>query len=170
MLVPIFVSCPTDLNSEQEAARRLIYGELGRFGLEARTIGRTDYPTSLPLREVLQLARRCAGGLVLGFCQFRASKGTWREGTPREASVKGSSAESFPTPWNQLECGILFALGLPQLVFREDGVVGGVFDIGAMDVFLHRMPMGKLKASERKAVREILQKWSAQVQTHYYNH
>jgi hypothetical protein len=35
------------------------------------------------------------------------------------------------TPWNQLEAGVLYALGLPLLVFREAGIEGGVFDLEA---------------------------------------
>ena len=168
MLIPVFVSCPTDLNAEQSSAQIFIYRELGKLGLQARTVGKTDYPASTPLLEVLQLARHCSGGLVLGFTQFESKGGMWKRDTPREKAVKAADRVNFPTPWNQLETGILFALGLPQLVFREEGVVGGVFDPGAMDVFVHRMPTGTLKAQEKRAVREVLRKWSGKVQARYY--
>src|SRR5437660_3411049 len=41
----------------------------GRFNLEPRAPGRSDYPTELPLREVLLVARHCSGGVILGFEQ-----------------------------------------------------------------------------------------------------
>jgi hypothetical protein len=49
----------------------LILGELDRLKLEPRAIGRSDYPTDLPLREVLVLARHCSAGVILGFEQPR---------------------------------------------------------------------------------------------------
>src|SRR5436309_15966077 len=115
MLIPVFLSVPRSLNNQQGAADRLVRGELGHHGIEARTLGRTDYPTSFPLREVLTLANHCSGGVVLGFSQFEATVGMWKKGTPFKASVKKGKPALFPTPWNQLEAGILFAIDVPLL-------------------------------------------------------
>lgn len=105
MRIPVFVSCPTSLSDVQEAARKVILRELDRANLEPRALGRSDYPTELPLREVLLLARHCSGGVILGFEQFQAASGISRRGTPDEKPVR--SATSFPTPWNHLEAGYL---------------------------------------------------------------
>ena len=51
MKIPVFVSCPTTLNLEQEASRAIILEELARFELDPRALGRSDYPTDLPLRR-----------------------------------------------------------------------------------------------------------------------
>jgi len=168
MLIPVFVSSPTRLNKEQDAVHRLILGELGQSGIEARSLGRTDYPTSCPLREVMTLARHCSGGVILGFTQFEATAGTWKRGTPYVSSVADANPALFPTAWNQLEAGILFALNLPLLVFREHGITGGVFDNGVSDLFIHPMPKRKLESAEKKALRAVFQKWAAQVRGHYY--
>ena len=82
MLIPVFVSMPNTLSRKQCAAQQLVLGELGQQGIEARTLGRTDYPTSFPLREVLTLAKHCSGGLILCFSQFEATAGAWKKGTP----------------------------------------------------------------------------------------
>src|ERR1035438_6722877 len=74
MRIPVFLSAPTVLTNEQEALRKLILRQLDRNGLEPRALGRSDYPTELPLREVLTIARHCAGGIILGFQQFRADR------------------------------------------------------------------------------------------------
>lgn len=137
MQIPVFVSCPTSLNSAQEASRQSILDELTRFGLEARTLGRSDYPVDTPLKEVLVLSRHCAGGLILGYSQLTIESGFSKSGTDSE---KRLAAVHLPTPWNQLEAGILYGLGLPLLVFRETGVSGGIFDLGTGDVFIHEMP------------------------------
>jgi hypothetical protein len=99
-----------------------------RYNLEPRALGRSDYPTELPLREVLVIAKHCAGGIILGFEQYRSLDGIDKPGTGSEAR-RGPSVP-FPTPWNQLEAGILFGLGLPLLIFRESGISGGIFDAG----------------------------------------
>lgn len=168
MLIPIFLSTPNTLNERQSAAHSLVLGELGQHGIEARTLGRTDYPTSFPLREVLTLATHCSGGVILGFSQFEATAGTWKKGTPFKAVVRRGSPACMPTPWNQLEAGILFALRVPLLVFRESGISGGVFDPGVTDLFIHPMPSPDAEYQERKALRAVFQKWTAEVRAHYY--
>jgi hypothetical protein len=75
MDIPVFVSCPTSLSPQQENARSTILRYLSRYSLEPRALGRSDYPTELPLREVLVIAKHCAGGIILGFEQYRSLDG-----------------------------------------------------------------------------------------------
>jgi hypothetical protein len=166
MKIPVFVSAPTVLTNDQEASRKLILRELDRNGLEARALGRSDYPTELPLREVLTIARHCAGGIILGFVQFRADAGVTKPGTTDEKTI--AAPVVFPTSWNHLEAGILFSLGLPLLVFRETGISGGVFDQGVTDVFIHSMPPAALSGSAKKSFSAVFLKWQSQVRNFYY--
>jgi hypothetical protein len=165
MKIPVFVSCPTKLSSDQEAVRNVIIDLLAGLNLEPRALGRTDYPTEFPLREVYTIARHCSGGIILGFGQFKATKGVWHAGTSKSSSLKGEAI--FPTPWNNLEAGILFALRKPLLVFRERGVEGGVFDPGVTDVFVHDMP--KVGLVDQADLREVLLKWRDKVGADYYS-
>lgn len=171
MKIPVFVSSPTSLNPAQEASRDVLVRILDEFNLEPRALGRTDYPAELPLREVLVIARHCAGGLILGFEQFQASAGTWKRGLGAERGERllppGEHA-SFPTPWNQLEAGILFGLGLPLLIFREEAISGGVFDVGVTDVFIHRMPTADILERDRQSLKEVFLKWYGKVSRQYY--
>jgi hypothetical protein len=162
MEIPVFVSCPTSLTSEQEQARSVVLRQLKRYKLAARALGRSDYPTELPLREVLVIARHCAGGIILGFEQFRSLDGISKPGTLAEQHV--TSATSFPTPWNNLESGILFGLGLPLLVFRDDGITGGIFDPGVSEVFIHPMPKG----GAGDGLDDVFLKWQSSVRRQYY--
>ena len=166
MKIPVFVSAPTSLSPEQDESRRLILRELERNGLEPRALGRSDYPTELPLREVLTIARHCAGGVILGFRQNRADSGVTKVGTANESPLVAPSY--YPTPWNHLEAGILFTLGLPLLVFKEQGITGGVFDVGVTDVFIHAMPLTSMDSSAKKAFSAVFLKWQADVRTFYY--
>jgi hypothetical protein len=104
MKIPVFVSSPTTLSASQEAARTVIVQQLDDNDLEPRALGRSDYPTELPLREVLLIARHCSGGVILGFEQCRADSGVLKPGTSAEKRVNTPLA--FPSPWNHLESGI----------------------------------------------------------------
>lgn len=163
MKIPVFVSCPTTLSKSQEAQRKLIISILNELNLEPRALGRSDYPSELPLREVLVIAKHCCGGVILGFNQFTATTGIRKPDTTKEEAT--SSPVMFPTEWNNLEAGILYALRKPLLVFREPGVRGGVFDPGVTDVFVHNMPETK---AAKKDLKEVFLKWRDKVGTAYY--
>jgi len=162
MDIPVFVSCPTSLSPQQNNARSTILRYLDRYNLEPRALGRSDYPTELPLREVLVIAKHCAGGIILGFEQYRSLDGIDKPGTGSEAR-QGPSVP-FPTPWNQLEAGILFGLGLPLLIFRESGISGGIFDAGVTDVFIHHMPT----PGNNEGLNDVFLKWQSLVRQQYY--
>ena len=166
MLIPVFISAPSteNLNPEQKSVYDAIIAAIGDLGLEERRLGQSDYPDEAPLKEVIQIARRCSGGIVLGFAQMMVQAGISKPGVQDEAM----NDVPFPTPWNHLEAGILFSLRLPVLVFREKGISGGIFDEGVTDVFIHKMP--SVADFEKKAgsVRQVLMKWQARVRSHYY--
>ena len=140
MRIPVFVSAPSpdNLSPSQEQSATIIHKLVARYKLEWRALGRSDYPNDLPLKEVLKMVKHCSGGIILGFEQFRATKGEVKPGSMKAKAA--TSAVSFPTPWNQLEAGLLFSAGLPMMIFREPGIAGGVFDVGTSEVFIHLMP------------------------------
>jgi len=165
MRIPVFVSCPTRLTADQAASRKLVLDELERYELEPRALGRSDYPTMLPLREVYVIAKHCSGGVILGFEQFLAT-GTRNRGTePRQPVDK---PVPIPSEWNHLEAGVLFGLRLPLLVFREPDMTGGVFDNGVTDAFIHKMPSANMDDEQRAAFVHVFLKWQATVREHYY--
>jgi len=166
MLIPVFISAPSteNLNSEQRPVYAAIVSALGDLGLEERRLGQSDYPDEAPLKEVIQIARRCSGGIVLGFAQMLVKAGVAKPGV----LDKLVSDTPLPTPWNHLEAGNLFSLKLPVLVFRENGISGGVFDEGVTDVFVHRMPTVADFAKKDVSVRQVLMKWQARVRGDYY--
>lgn len=169
MRIPVFVSCPSTLSPAQEASRKIIVERLAEVHLEPRTLGRTDYPDEYPLREVLVIARHCSGGVVLGFEQCLATHGAWKRDTNEARRFGPKSAVPFPTPWNHLEAGLLFALQLPLLIFKEPEITGGVFDPGVTDVFIHKMPVSGMAARDLKALKSVILKWHGKVTQHYYS-
>ena len=166
MLIPVFVSAPstTNLNPDQKSVYDAIVSALGDVGLEERRLGQSDYPDEAPLKEVIQIARRCSGGVVLGFTQMMVQSGIVKPGV----QDKPAANVPLPTPWNHLEAAILFSLRLPVLVFRESGISGGIFDEGVSDVFIHKMPTVQEIEKKGGSFRQVLMKWQARVRNHYY--
>jgi hypothetical protein len=167
MKIPVFVSSPTTLSIKQENARKRIVKLLDELGFEPRALGRSDYPSDFPLKEVLVIAKHCAGGVILGFEQFHTDSGTWKRGSKTES--KQNSEIVFPTPWNNLEAGILYSFKKPLIVFKESNIKGGVFDNGVSDVFIHQMPIGKISKAEQQALKESLLNWQRKVRANYYD-
>ena len=167
MKIPIFLSCPSDLNNDQQKSRDLIGDELETIQFEPRSLGKTDYPTDFPLREILSIAKHCSGGIILGFSQFETDSGIRKKGIQGKEKTQ-SELLQFPTPWNQLEAGILFGLQLAILIFRESLIEGGIFDPEVTDVFIHKMPIPPLDKHDEEALRQVFLKWSARVRRHYY--
>ena len=168
MRIPVFVSAPSpdNLSPAQEQSAAIILDLVTRYKLEWRALGRSDYPNDLPLKEVLRMVKHCSGGIVLGFEQFRAEQGEFKPGSPK--AKKSITPVSFPTAWNNLEAGILFSAGLPMMIFREEGVSGGVFDVGTSEVFIHQMPHSLTTADALDDLDSVFQNWVARVRTQYY--
>jgi hypothetical protein len=168
MHIPVFVSAPShdNLSAEQAESAGIILKLVTKYKLEWRALGRSDYPNDLPLKEVLRMVKHCSGGIILGFEQFRTLQGTFKHGSKKATKVKTKTV--FPTPWNQLEAGILFSAGLPMLIFREPGVSGGVFDIGTSEVFIHQMPTAATAAESLNDLDSVFQNWVARVRNKYY--
>src|SRR5262245_8454123 len=122
MKIPVFVSCPTSLSRDQEERRKIAIDILDSLNLEPRALGRSDYPADLPLREVLVIARHCAGGVILGFNQFTATAGTSKPGTKSETPLSGSA--KFPSAWNHLEAGYCSLLANRCLYSEKMGSPG----------------------------------------------
>jgi hypothetical protein len=163
--IPIFVSLPTALNKEQIVARDLIFDVLDDVNLEPRSVGLSDFANECPLKEVLLLAKHCNGGIILGFKQFSTNTGILKKGTTKQKKQEKECA--FPTPWNQIEAGILFGLRLPLMVFKEEGIEGGVFDLGVTELFIHNIPMGEVTDYQKQTLKECIKKWQAKVQANY---
>ena len=162
--IPVFVSSPTLLSPNQAVVRKYMTELLMSEGLEPRTLGSSDFGIDFPLKEVHSVAKHCSGGVILGFKQMIAENLIVKPETSRQEKVKDVS---FPTPWNNLEAGVLFALQLPLVVFREEGVCGGVFDPGASEVFVQDLPSSSPSDRQDQLIRTVIQNWVGKVRAHY---
>ncbi len=161
--IPVFVSAPSVLNTMQQAVYDYVANVLNDEGLQPRALGRSDFPESDPVTEVYYIARACYGGIILGFSQIEVTNGTIRKGA--DAAIAIAQPMALPTPWNQLEAGILSALRKPLLVFAEKGVTGGVFDRGALRGYVQEFDPARMEARDWERIRERIRHWTATVRT-----
>jgi len=165
--IPIFVSCPSALRPDQERSARIILDHVEKNKLQWRALGQPDYSRKLPLTEVIGMIRHCSGGIILGFEQYQANSVIYRRGVKgKEKKPKGPVL--FPTPWNHLECGILYSLRLPILAFHEPGIEGGIFDPGIIPDFTHKMPTPRMTKSAKDQLDALFQRWAGEVKNHYH--
>lgn len=157
----IFLSRPTAVTVQQEAFCVELQRLLEERGVRGRTLGITDYPVRAPLGEVLDLMLRCDGVLVLGLVQANVETGVAKPGAVGEKRIDGAQ---FATPWNQIEAGMAFALGLPVFLVREARVTGGVFDVGSSDRFLHQAEL-TTQWLQSRAFRQPLERWIQDVRS-----
>jgi hypothetical protein len=165
--IPVFVSCPTSLTAEQDKKRKIIINILDDLQLEPRALGRGDYPKDYPLKEVFIIAKHCAGGIILGFEQLYVETGKRKRGSKEQKLITKDKPLLLPTPWNHLEAGVLYGLKLPLLIFKEEGIEGGVFDYGITDVFIHTMPLGRANSAKIEELKQVFLKWFAMVSNRY---
>jgi hypothetical protein len=164
--IPVFVSRPIDLSPTQLRSLRLVEKRLRKLGFELMTFELGDYPAENLLSEVAALARCCSGGVIMGFQQYEITKGTRKAGTRSELRINGKPLR-LPSPWNQIEAGVLFGMGLPLLIFREEDVEGGVFTEGSSD-FVHMMPGPRMNRDQGTALDSVLLNWSSRVRSQYH--
>jgi len=160
----VFVSMPSALTSRQKDLVDALYEELDRRRLYARTIGVTDFGTKSPLALVRRTMAKCHGALILGLIQGRIDTGTSKPGPKKRRPLRSST---FPTPWNQLEAGIAYAMDLPLMIVKEVGICGGIFDPGAVgDHFVHSVDLGTSRTWRTAELKSSLDEWNAEVICH----
>ncbi len=158
--VPIFVSTPSKLNHRQQAVYDAIAQTMREARLRPCTV-RSALPLQSPLTDVYKLARQCAGGLILGFRQAQSARLKRWPDTRFETEV--AEAAYHPSPWNQLEAGILYSLGRPLLVLAEDGVGGGIFDTGAAGHVVHMLNVEAFDEAEEQRMCGLVAGWSLKI-------
>jgi hypothetical protein len=163
--VPIFVSMPSKLNDHQQAVFDTLKKTMKQARLFPSTVGRSVLPLQSPLGEVYQLARRCAGGLILGFRQSLTSDVIRWPGT--KFQKQDNEQVYHPSPWNQLEAGILYSLGVPMLILAEEGVTGGIFDRGVANHFIHEFNAEAFDEEATQRMGMLILDWSRHVINYY---
>lgn len=149
MAIPVFLSHPRPHSEQQEDLVQSVRRYFAERDLDPRTLGVSDYDTEVPLASIRRLMLECNGVLVLALKRYRIDTGaavlSARKSKKTERDISGKWLTS---PWCHIEAGMGFQLGLPVLVFREDGVLAdGVLEQGVMASY---MPEISLKTDPKR--------------------
>jgi hypothetical protein len=112
----VFLSVGRASTPQQEAFVRCIEAHLQAQGLTPRTVGRSAFSSSQPLKLVSELMRECRGTVIVAFERTFVEKGIEKRGGPDEAPFSGGI---LPTIWNQIEAAMAYVHGHPLLVICE---------------------------------------------------
>ena len=155
----IFVSKPNSLSAAQAQFCDSFFNFIRARGFNPRTLGQTDFPNAAPINAVKSVLSECSGAIVLGLKQTLILEGLQKAETNDESALRNCY---LPTPWNHIEAGMAFILGLPILILKEQGVQGGIFDAGSTDKFIHQAELsGEYLASQKFL--QPFNEWQAEV-------
>ena len=117
--VDIFISIGKTSTNEQEEFALSIEQYLRDHSLVPRAVGRSEFPSSQPLKFIEQLMNQCSGTIIIAFERTYIKEGIDKRGSKTESQIKN---ETLPTVWNQIEAAMAYVLGQPILVIAESGL------------------------------------------------
>lgn len=119
MAVDVFLSVGRTSTPEQEAFVAAVERCLLEHGLQPHTLGRSDWSSAQPLKAIRELMERCSGAAVIAFERVHIADGVDLADRDRDRKINNAG---LPTIWNQIEATMAHLLGLPLLVFVEEGL------------------------------------------------
>lgn len=167
MGVPVFLSHPRPFSDEQQQLVDRVRAYFDERNLEPRTLGVNEYDTEVPLASIRRLMLESNGVLVLALRRYHVDTGAAHlPGSGRKKSTRDISGSWITSPWCQVEAGMGYQLGLPVLVFREEGVLAdGVLERGVMASYMPEVTLNgnvdKFFAS--KEWKQLIQRFEADV-------
>lgn len=163
MTIPVFLSYPKPYRAEQETFINILRGFLIDRGFEPRTLGVTDYDMDVPLKAIRRLMLDSNGLITVAFRRALIAGGQGKPGAVDAYSLDG---QWLTSAWAHIEPAMAFQVGLPVLIFREQGVCDeGILEKGVLGTY---MPVFDLYASteayfESIEFNQIMRKWEGYV-------
>ena len=168
MNISVFMSYSQPYTTEQEKFVHKVRKYLSdNLGLKARTLGITDYDSDAPLTGCRRLMMECNGLITIALRRYHIERGTERT-LPfhKPKPLQNISGKYFTSPWAQIETALAFQLGLPIVIFREEGVIqDGVLEKGITGLYLPAFDLSKSidKYLESGQWKQVINQWSGQV-------
>jgi hypothetical protein len=102
-------------------------------------IGKTTYPPGNPLPTINEAMRNCHGVIVVACERKYIEIGIEKRGGTEPKKLK---AQTYTTPWSQIEASMAYTLGLPIYVIRQLGTVEEGLIEKKFDWFIHDTDLG----------------------------
>jgi len=138
MGISVFLSYPTPHLQAQQQFIAHVEGYLLSQGLEARTMGKSNYDMDAPLAGIRRLMVGCCGLLSVAFRRSLAKKVQVRAGADLDKVFSEEVEHIWLTsPYCQIEPAMAYQLGIPILIMKERGVMAeGVLEKGVTGQYL----------------------------------
>ncbi len=138
MNISVFLSYPRPHMKNQQLFIDTLKKYLIEHGLEARTLGVTDYDMEAPLKAIRRLMLESNGLLSIAFRRSIIQEGIYKPHSDiGEESSYVLENTWLTSPYCQIEPAMAFQLGLPILIFREKGVLEeGVLEKGVLGIYM----------------------------------
>jgi len=169
MSISVFLSYPQPYLQRQEEFINKIREYLKSRGLETRTLGVTDYDPDAPLVAIRRLMLESNGLLTIAFRRSYIKEGAGMPQTDINTKHEYDLSDKWLTsPYCQIEPAMAFQIGLPILVFRENGVMDdGVLQKGVVGTYMPEFNLDKpieeyFRSSEWT---QLIYKWESQVRS-----
>lgn len=135
MNLPVFLSISKEYTEEQKKFHQGFVDYMRNQGFEPRTVGRTDYFMDEPLSGCRMVMLESYGLVTLAFRRYYIAEGWENYGHLKRQKPIGG--EYLTSPWCHIEAAMAYQLGLPILMFREEGVSErGLLAKGITDTYL----------------------------------
>lgn len=162
MSTDVFLSVGRTYLPKQEAFVTELESTLREVGVNPRTVGRSDFSSSAPLKRIAEVLDECHGTVILAFERAHAPQYIDRPGSPKQNAVVDVR---IPTVWNQIEAAMSYAKHKPLLVLvenglRDEGLLEARYDWYVQWISLDR---DALNTAEFRAV---LNDWAKRVKAH----
>ncbi|SCP97907.1 hypothetical protein [Anaerobium acetethylicum] len=149
----IFLSRPSWVESKYDLGLSGFTSQLGMLDLSPKTVGTNVFPTTSPMDTVIDLMKKCAGTIVVGYPQITMESGYVKE-------QKISDIRMFATEWNHIEAALAYSLNMPLLVIHDTSITRGVFDRGALNSFIYSVDMSNKDWFAAKEIQGVLKEWA----------
>ncbi len=163
----LFVSVPDDryLDPRRLELKRAILGTISAQGFEIVGFEPEQFGTGLPVQldawsvdRALHLLRRCDGAVVLALARSTA---VMQFAAPSPYPTAPGPVP-LPSPYNHLEGALAVSLGLPVLLFREQGMeASGIFASGTKPIEIPAQAGGSWTLSQ--PFQDVILAWRQRV-------
>lgn len=164
--IPVFLSYPKPHLKKQNEFIEKIKVILDKKGFIGRTLGVTDYDMDEPLTAIRRLMLECNGVITIAFRRTYIETGVIKAYSDTDDNPTPIKEKWLTSPYCHIEPAMAFQIGLPVLIFRENGIIqDGVLEKGIIGTYL---PEFNLESDMDKYLidgewNQILGKWEGYV-------
>lgn len=158
----VFLSVGRTSSADQESVIKALEEALRTAGVVPRTVGRTDFSSTAPLKRIEEVLDQCHGTVVLALERMAIDKGVARRGSPDETAI---SDVRLPTVWNQIEAAMSYRQGLPLLMIVEKGLLPEGLLEPSYDWYVQTIPPD-VTALQTSEFRAVMADWVKKVEAH----